>query len=213
MDNYKKYFRLVLKKYFPEKWATLQMAIDSDFVSMEPHIRFAKHSKNPVDRRLVFAGYFLSTIKILEKEYVEFEKIKQIVIEIALEYVKPKSKLHLFFKKLPALLIGSKLGDIFIGIFKKKVQKRAHPDGFVVNILANKAEILGYDYGFDIIECGICKLYNKLGYEKYASILCEVDHITSNLAGLTLIRTGTIANGAKKCDFRFQKRADTNFTN
>ena len=45
----------------------------------------------------------------------------------------------------------------------------------------------------------------KHNYQKYASILCEVDEITSSLAGLKLIRTGTITNGAKKCDFRFQK--------
>jgi hypothetical protein len=32
-----------------------------------------------------------------------------------------------------------------------------------------------------------------------------VDEITSSLAGLKLIRTGTIALGAKKCDFRYQK--------
>ncbi|MFI5156145.1 MAG: L-2-amino-thiazoline-4-carboxylic acid hydrolase [Chitinophagales bacterium] len=41
--------------------------------------------------------------------------------------------------------------------------------------------------------------------KKYASILCEVDKVTSGLAGLDLIRTGTIALGAKKCDFRFKK--------
>lgn len=58
---------------------------------------------------------------------------------------------------------------------------------------------------FDILECGICKLFKKHNYEKYSSILCEVDEITSRLAGLKLIRTGTIALGAKKCDFRFKK--------
>jgi hypothetical protein len=42
-------------------------------------------------------------------------------------------------------------------------------------------------------------------YEKYASILCEVDELTSNMAGLQLIRTGTIALGAKKCNFRYKK--------
>ncbi|MBL7784508.1 MAG: L-2-amino-thiazoline-4-carboxylic acid hydrolase, partial [Chitinophagales bacterium] len=44
----------------------------------------------------------------------------------------------------------------------------------------------------------MCKLFQKHDYSKYASILCEVDEITSGLAGLQLIRTGTIANGAKK---------------
>lgn len=83
---------------------------------------------------------------------------------------------------------------------------KGHPDGFRVNMLTDKAETLGFGYGFDIMECGICKLFKKHNYQKYTPILCEVDHITSNLAGLTLIRTGTIANGATTCDFRFKKQ-------
>ena len=55
------------------------------------------------------------------------------------------------------------------------------------------------------IECGICKLFQKHNAGKYASILCEVDKVTSNLAGLELIRNSTIAYGAEKCDFRFKK--------
>ncbi len=37
-----------------------------------------------------------------------------------------------------------------------------------------------------------------------ASILCEVDKLTSSLAGLEMVRSGTIANGAAKCDFRWK---------
>lgn len=68
-----------------------------------------------------------------------------------------------------------------------------------------KKETYGFGYGIDILDCGICKLFSKHNYSKYAAILCEVDEITSALAGLKLIRSGTIANGAKKCDFRFRK--------
>lgn len=51
----------------------------------------------------------------------------------------------------------------------------------------------------------ICKLFQKHGAGRYAAILCEVDKLTSSLAGLELIRSGTIANGAAKCDFKFRK--------
>jgi len=33
--------------------------------------------------------------------------------------------------------------------------------------------------------------------------------LTSNMAGLILIRTGTIANGAEKCDFRYKRISKT----
>ena len=88
----------------------------------------------------------------------------------------------------------------------RKISKRGHPDGFVAKIITDKSETYGLGYGFDILECGICKLFKKYNNEKYSSILCEVDRFTSSLAGLDLIRNGTIANGAEKCDFRFKRK-------
>jgi len=85
------------------------------------------------------------------------------------------------------------------------VNKNSHPDGFIANIITDKAETYGLGYGIDILDCGICKLFSNYSFQKYSSILCEVDEVTSGLAGLQLIRTGTIALGATKCDFRFKK--------
>jgi hypothetical protein len=81
----------------------------------------------------------------------------------------------------------------------------SHPRGFAAKIITDKEETYGFGYGIDIQECGICKLFTNHNQKQYTSILCEVDNITSALAGLKLIRTGTIANGAHKCDFRFMK--------
>ena len=72
-------------------------------------------------------------------------------------------------------------------------------------MITDKKDTYDLGYGIDILECGICKLFQKHDAAKYASILCEVDKVTSGLAGLELIRTGTIALGATKCDFRFRK--------
>ena len=87
----------------------------------------------------------------------------------------------------------------------KKVRIIGHPEGFVARVITDKKMTHGLGYGIDIIEGGICKLFNKHNGQKYASILCEVDKITSGLAKLELIRTGTIAIGSSKCDFRFKK--------
>ena len=119
--------------------------------------------------------------------------------------MRPKNKLQQFLKRLPAKLTNTWLTKLFLKSLGKKVSRKAHEDGFVAKIITDKNETFGFGYGFDILECGICKLFKKYKYEKYSSILCEVDEITSSLAGLKLIRTGTIALGAKKCDFRFKK--------
>ena len=87
------------------------------------------------------------------------------------------------------------------------MSKNLNPDGFIANIITDKKETLGLGYGVDILECGICKLFKKHNYQKYSSILCEVDTITSGFAGLRLVRGGTIALGAKKCDFRWERKS------
>jgi hypothetical protein len=204
MKAYKKSFQKILAQHFEHQAGDCQIKIEAAFELLQADVQFAKHSPNPVDKRMEMAAYFLATIQVLDAQSMDYETIKKIIIEIAQEYVRPKNQWQVFLKQLPPKLIGSRMGDWMIKEFQKRVREKGHPDGFQVNILTDKAETLGLGYGFDIIECGICKLFQKHQYQRFASILCEVDYITSSLAGLTLIRTSTIAYGAKKCDFRFQ---------
>ena len=176
-----------------------------NFTDISNDTNFALNSANPIDKRLDFSAYFLALIKTLDEQGETFETIRKICLEIVIDYVRPKNKIQQFLKKLPAKLTNTWFANIFLKAFSKKISQKAHPDGFIAKIITDKNETFGFGYGFDILECGICKLFKKHNYEKYSSILCEVDEITSRLAGLKLIRTGTIALGAKKCDFRFKK--------
>ncbi|WP_461099400.1 L-2-amino-thiazoline-4-carboxylic acid hydrolase [Telluribacter humicola] len=130
--------------------------------------------------------------------------MRKICLEIVTAYVQPKNGAQAFVKRLVPKLISTWPGQILIRSFHKKTSANPHPEGFIAHIITDREETFGLGYGVDILECGICKLFRKHNYYKYATILCEVDQITSELAGLTLIRTGTIANGAAKCDFRFK---------
>jgi hypothetical protein len=201
--KFKKYFNRAIASHYPNEAVTMMSQLEEQFKIIYPDVKFASTSKNPIDRRLTFCAYFLALIKVLDKRGESFEKIRSISLAVVTEYVRPKNKLQQFLKKLPPKLIGSSLAKKALQIFAKKVSTKGHPDGFVAQIIFDKEETFGLGYGVDIHECGICKLFNKHHYEKYASILCEVDEVTSNLAGLKLIRNGTIANGAQKCDFRY----------
>ena len=204
MKDHKPYFRKAVAKFYPDKSSALLTEIDKAFEALHGDISFAATSKNPMDRRLDVAGYFLAMIISLDKRGESFEDIRRISLDIAHDYVRPQNRFQAYLKKLPVKMMQSGLFKILISYFAKRVGERAHPDGFVTKIITDKNETFGLGYGFDILECGICKLYEKNNYKRFASILCEVDNITSSLAGLKLIRSGTIANGAKKCDFRFK---------
>lgn len=205
MGNYRKYFIQYIHKNFPNEFTDIIAETDRHYALISFDTAFAKTSKNPVDKRLDFCAYFLALIKTLDEKAESFENIRRICLQIVTEYVQPKNKLQSFFKRLIPKLTNTWFGKILIKKFHKRTGTNTNKNGFVANIITDKEETFGLGYGIDIIECGICKLFKRHHYSKYASILCEVDEITSSLAGLQLIRTGTIANGATKCDFRFKR--------
>ena len=204
MKNFKKYFRQSITTNYPDDSTSLLENIEKEFNTIQVDVNFAGTSKNPVDRRLKFSAYFLALIKVLDNHGESFERIREVSLEIVKEYVRPKNKVQKFLKKLPVKLMDTQLMNVVLKLLDKKISNGGHPDGFIAKIITDKNETYGLGYGIDILECGICKLFKKHQYDQYAKILCEVDEVTSNLAGLKLIRTGTIANGAKKCDFRFK---------
>lgn len=205
MTRYKKYFSQAIRANFPVESDAIMAAVESHYQVISADTHFAASSSNPIDKRLDFCAYFLALIKTLDEKGEVFETIRKVCLEVVLEYVRPKNKLSEWAKRIPVKLIQWPFSTFLIGIFNKKVSKKGDENGFLAHIITDKTETYGLGYGIDIIECGICKLFKKHDYQKYSSILCEVDEVTSNLAGLKLIRTGTIALGAKKCDFRFVK--------
>ena len=206
MKGYRKYFIKGIKKNFPGYADQIILETDNTFKETALDTVFAARSSNPIDHRLDFAAYFLAFIKILDRQGESFDRIREISLEIVIDYVRPKNKFQQFVKRLPAKFITTKAGVFFLKKFNERVNKNSNVNGFIANIITDKKETFGLGYGVDIMECGICKLFNKHNYQKYASILCEVDAVTAELAGLRMIRTGTIAMGAKKCDFRWEKK-------
>jgi hypothetical protein len=205
VDPYRKYFKKVIAERYPEVSDRIIPEVENHYKIISIDTRFAATSGNPIDKRLDFCAYFLALIKTLDARNEPYETIRKICLEIVTDYVKPKNGIHRLLKKLPAKLVNTRLATPVIKSFNEKVNKNSHPDGFIAEIVTDKAQTYGLGYGFDILECGICKLFSKHNFQKYSSILCEVDEVTSALAGLKLIRTGTIALGASKCDFRFKK--------
>ena len=205
MAHYRKYFAKVIQYRFPDRSDRIMADTDNHFRIISADTKFAATSKNPIDKRLDFCAYFLALIKALETQGENYETIRNTCLEVVTDYVSPKNIFHRLVKKIPAKLVNTRFAGMLIKAFNKRVSQNSNPGGFVANIITDKQETFGLGYGIDILECGICKLFNKHHHEKYASILCEVDEITSGLAGLKLVRTGTIALGAKKCDFRFKK--------
>lgn len=164
MDTYKKYFAKVIKSKYPDYSEKIIDEVETHFRNISRDTHFASSSSNPIDKRLDFSAYFLGLIKTLEERGETFENIRKVCLEIVTEYVRPKNKIQQFLKRLPAKLTNTWFTNIFLKVLDKRVSKKAHQDGFVAKIITDKNETFGFGYGFDILECGICKLFKKHNY-------------------------------------------------
>ena len=63
-----------------------------------------------------------------------------------------------------------------------------------------------YDLGYDYHQCGICKICSDEGCPELAKYLCRMDFVLADIMGMKLVRTGTIAEGADICDFRYSRK-------
>jgi hypothetical protein len=205
MRSYKKHFAHAIKRNYPGSFDDVGSATERNYQMISADSSFFFRSKNPLDRRLDFCAYFLALIKTLDERGEQYETIKRVSLEVVTDYVTPKNKFQQMLKRIPPKLVGTALWNVFIKILSKKLAVNDNKEGFIARIITSKEETYGLGYGVDIIECGVCKLFNKHNFGKYTPILCEVDKLTSGLAGLELIRSGTIASGASKCDFRYRK--------
>ncbi|MDZ7648552.1 MAG: hypothetical protein U5K54_15935 [Cytophagales bacterium] len=75
MEKFRKYFHSAIQQEYPQRATQLIADIETSFKRIQPDVRFAKTSKNPVDRRMEIAAYFLATIEVLDKVGTPLEKI------------------------------------------------------------------------------------------------------------------------------------------
>ena len=68
----------------------------------------------------------------------------------------------------------------------------------------------GFDYGTDYVECGIAKICHKFEADDLVPFICLLDLLESDVFGLGLARTKTLADGDNVCDFRFKRGRTTN---
>ncbi len=66
-----------------------------------------------------------------------------------------------------------------------------------------------FDWGVDYLSCGNYNFMKAQGAEEFAPYVCMSDIPLSNALEWGLIRTQTIADGCKTCDFRFKKASET----
>ncbi len=102
---------------------------------------------------------------------------------------------------------------MFSGLVRTIVAKRAGKgekmrfgDFEIGYVLGNGDD---FDYGVNYLQCGNYTFVKTHGGEAFAPYVCMSDIALGEAMGWGLIRTGTLADGCARCDFRFKAGAAT----
>lgn len=174
------------------------------FADLIPQLPYIGGGKAPGTRNLIGGAQLLAIIQALEKQGLQREAIGEIVYRTC----------ERFFTRVPSFLarcLGRVMGSGFFLAKRKKTalesQKREFSGAFVSEFVVS--EDGAFDYGQDVLECAICKLYKQHGAEKYLPYVCLGDYPMFRHFGIGFARTKTLGNGADKCDFRFTRSGKT----
>ena len=73
MGGYKKYFIKTIKGNYPNSFHEIISETENNYKIISLDTRFAKTSKNSIDKRLDFCAYFLAFVKTLDKKGESYE--------------------------------------------------------------------------------------------------------------------------------------------
>ncbi len=79
-------------------------------------------------------------------------------------------------------------------------QQRNYQEDFVYEVVPGSGNHI---WGIDYLECGITKFLVRQGEPELARYASILDLVMFPAIGVTMERTGTIAQGCSRCDFRF----------
>jgi L-2-amino-thiazoline-4-carboxylic acid hydrolase len=85
----------------------------------------------------------------------------------------------------------------------RAAERSQEPGGFVMRRVRDApGELLA----FDVERCPLAELFAREGAPEVGPLICKLDDVmVEALHGVELRRTGTIAGGATRCDFRYRR--------
>jgi len=183
--------------------AALVMETSQAYVALRPELPYIGGKENMFSEWLNYGAYYLAMYRALSARGHSADDAGKLIFEtykVMADY--PKWFLRVVGHFKYGKKYEAKLKDAAAAS-----QKRTYSGDFVSSFLEGDTE--NFDYGRDITECGICKLYRAQGAERLARYMCLSDYVVSKAFDRGLVRHQTIAEGADKCDFRYKKARET----
>jgi hypothetical protein len=195
--------KILVSRFGQAKAGGLMKAIRQEYRVLTPQVPYIGGEENMFTEWLTYGVYYLAVYRVLKAEGRSVEEVGQLIFD-AFQAIAD-------YPKWLLRLVGTfRYGDRYVSQLKEavaKTQERRYPGDWVATFVEGDGD--AFDYGIDITECGICKLYRVLGADELAPYLCLSDYVVSDAFDRGLVRYKTLAEGAEICDFRYKKGRET----
>lgn len=197
------YFKRVLNTEFPPaEVARIIHETRDEYRRLLPRLPDIGGRQNPMTENLLGAAWFLALAQPLRERGWSDDRVGDVIYRIAEVWVASSPR---WLAWLQGQLVRTPLVRFLLGRISRQSQQRRYTADFVVQFVSGNGR--DFDFGLDFTECAICKLFQTEQAGGLARHMCRIDYLTTSYRGIQLMRTGTIANGASKCDFRYKKMA------
>jgi hypothetical protein len=197
----KKYGRKILASHYGDHLAdTIIKGGRQEYEALIPQLPYIGGKKNPWTTVLLQCAGFLGLYRALKTHGKTAEEAGKISYEMV------ETQLRSYPKLLRRLVGRWGFTRYSLNKLKKQAeesQKRLYPGDWVLSFVQGDSK--EFDYGLDITECAICKVFHAQGADELTPFVCLTDFPMSKAFGMGLVRTMTIAEGAEKCDFRYKR--------
>jgi hypothetical protein len=183
--------------------ATFVMETKQAYEALRPEIPNIGGKENMFTEWLNYSAYYLAMYQALSARGHNVDDVGKLIFEtyeVMADYPK-------WFLRIVGCFKYGKKYEEKLRVAATASQKRKYSGDFVSSFIEGDGE--NFDFGLDITECGICKLYSAQDAERLARYMCLSDYIVSKAFNRGLVRYKTIAEGAEKCDFRIKKGRET----
>jgi hypothetical protein len=189
----------LINRHGDEFTNTVLIETRQQYEALVPEIPYIGGDENPMTRHLVRSTTSLVRYKVMKARGKTAEEAGKVIYDAVVDSV----------SQMPAVP-GPELSAAYVTEEKERArrsQERRYSEDWVWEFMEGDGVV--FDYGLDFLECGTQKLYHANGADEFLPFYCYLDFVTYRTVGWGFTRTKTLAEGYKRCNFRFKKGGKT----
>ncbi|MCG8685215.1 MAG: L-2-amino-thiazoline-4-carboxylic acid hydrolase [Desulfobacterales bacterium] len=170
----------------------------NEFTHLLPDIPYIGGDKHPGTKWMLLSGHWIAFLRPMQEKGHSTQEAAQMMYTLYADYLKtlPKEKM---VKKGEYMFTQE-----FMDIMKNWAQKtQGQKVDWVADFIPGDGK--SFDWGIDYHYCPCFDYFKAQGAADIAPYFCLVDFPEHKMMGTGLVRTKTLAQGDKICDFRYKK--------